>query len=145
MTRWAPQLPSAAAACCSKCRLGAGQSQLLESPGRRSGEGWSQGWRTPKNVDSRASLLPLAALGPVCRPRGLPPGKAALAPAFPHRWLLGIYVQPQQVWLLREGQAVLCSLPPHGASYSGHWSLLCDRILQDLCESTSCATAASGP
>ena len=144
MTCWAPQLPSAATACCSKCRTGAGQSHLLASPGRRSGEGWSQGWRTPKSLDSRASLLPLAALGPICRPHGLPPGEAALAPAFPHRWLLGICVQPQQDSLLREGQAVLCSLLPHCASYSGHWSLLRDRLLQDLCESTSCATAASG-
>ena len=78
---------------------------LLESPGRESGEGWSQGWRTPKSVD------PLAALGPICHLYGLPPGQA-LAPAFPHLWLLGVYCPAPSLVAQRGASGALQSPAP---------------------------------
>ena len=112
---------------------------LLESPGRTSGEGWSQGWRTPKSVD------PLAALGPICCPYGLPPGQA-LAPAFPHLWLLGVYCPAPTSLVAQRGASSALQSPAPLCQLLGTliatlwppppWSLricfLCHRCLRPL-------------
>ena len=137
MTCWAPRLPSAATACLSRCHPGAGQSPCwshqeghLGKAGAKVG-GHLRAWTLwlPWGQFATHMACHLVKLWPL---------------PFPTSGSLVFTVQPQQVWLLREGPAVLCSLLPHCASYSGHWSLPCDRLLHDLCESASCATAASG-
>lgn len=144
MARWHvghPRLPLAATVCWSRCCPGAGQKST-ESPGRRSEEGWSQGWRTPKSMDPWTSLLPLAALGPICCPHGLLLVKLLTLP-FPTSGSLRLLSAPTSLAAQR-GASSASSLLPHCTQLLGTHVVALATSPHDLCQSASCATAASG-
>ena len=109
---------------------------LLESPGRGSGEDWSQGWRTPWSGGLPGLTAATGHPG-----ADLPPPW----PTFPLLWLLGIIVQAQQALPPWGGHAVLLGLLPHGTRNLGCWSLPCSHLClyHDTSKASSLATAAS--